>query len=392
MEENVIKKIVNTIILSSILVFVLIGCNFIFGKEINRNNVRTIDVTERQITYQELLNSFDNTQLLTEGSLSTFAGTKVINAELLKEFDEVSVEEYSNSLSGEVKYNFSYDKDKNVVTITAEYKNEFGEIQIDNIQGSAFINDNNEIDAVMNIDGEGILLSEMRESGMIANCGWFSRLVKKVVKVVVKTVVVSAIALATAAVVVATAAVAAPALVAVGIGVVGASAGAVLAGATAGAIFAMTVGQSALQAGTAIAQQLGESIELILDKTSKAVLEIVYKGMRFVMQLLTAEMIGTLAKNAYFIAMADASDGNMYYSPVAITRDFAVSIVNYNSAVSVYTFDDDKARSVAQEAGNNESPVWDRHHKPGYFDHYHRGDIPHDEAISHVFYGLPKYS
>ena len=33
----------------------------------------------------------------------------------------------------------------------------------------------------MNIDGEGILLSEMRDAGMIQNCGWFSRLIKAII-------------------------------------------------------------------------------------------------------------------------------------------------------------------------------------------------------------------
>ena len=65
----------------------------------------------------------------------------------------------------------------------------------------------------MNIDGEGVLLSEMRDAGMIENCGWFSNLIKSVVKIAVAAVVVAA----TAAVVVATAGAAAPALVAVGV-------------------------------------------------------------------------------------------------------------------------------------------------------------------------------
>ena len=57
-------------------------------------------------------------------------------------------------------------------------QNEAGEMEIDNITGVGFINENNEIDAVMNIDGEGILLSDTRNAGMIQNCGWFAKLVK----------------------------------------------------------------------------------------------------------------------------------------------------------------------------------------------------------------------
>lgn len=66
----------------------------------------------------------------------------------------------------------------------------------------------------MNIDGEGLLLSEMQDMGIIQNCGWFKKLFKKVVKVVA----VAAAVVAVAAVVVATVGSAAPAVVAVGIG------------------------------------------------------------------------------------------------------------------------------------------------------------------------------
>ena len=78
------------------------------------------------------------------------------------------------------------------------------------------INEKGNVDAVMNIDGEGLLLSEMQDMGIIQNCGWFKNLFKKVVKVVA----VAAAVVAVAAVVVATVGATAPAVVAVGAGVV----------------------------------------------------------------------------------------------------------------------------------------------------------------------------
>ncbi|MDD4276150.1 MAG: hypothetical protein PHO33_04140, partial [Clostridia bacterium] len=96
---------------------------------------------------------------------------------------------------------FSYDNETNVVTLSAELKNELGEIQIDTIAGTAFINEYGEIDALMDMDGEYALLSEMQNAGIIENCGWFSSLFKKIVVAVVVVVAVAAVA----AVVVATA-------------------------------------------------------------------------------------------------------------------------------------------------------------------------------------------
>ena len=41
---------------------------------------------------------------------------------------------------------------------------------VDTIEGKAFINDAGNIDAVLDLDGETILLSELQESGMLNNC------------------------------------------------------------------------------------------------------------------------------------------------------------------------------------------------------------------------------
>ena len=45
----------------------------------------------------------------------------------------------------------------------------------------------------MNVDGELILLSELSDKGMIENCGWFSKVLKKVAVAVVATVAVAAV-------------------------------------------------------------------------------------------------------------------------------------------------------------------------------------------------------
>ncbi len=71
-------------------------------------------------------------------------------------------------------------------------------LEIEEIYGAAFINDLGNIDAVMDLDGECILLSEMQDMGLIQNCGWFSNLFKKIVKVAVAVVAVAVVCVATA--------------------------------------------------------------------------------------------------------------------------------------------------------------------------------------------------
>ena len=236
-------------------------------------NVRTttIEVKRQAIDYQSVLDEFENAELETEGSLTTFVGYKSINLADLNGFDLVSETDVQENTEVSVKYNFSYDNETNIVTLSAELKDEFGEIQVDTLYGAAFINEYGEIDAVMNVDGEGILLSEMKDAGLIANCGWFSRLFKKVVTIVavaaIAVVTVTA-AVATAGAIVAAAAAAAPAVVAVSTGTMAmsaavstigsaAAAGFVAAGSTA---LATSAAAAATIAGVAIAGSIAETI------------------------------------------------------------------------------------------------------------------------------------
>ena len=160
---------------------------------------RTVELENSAIDYESILNEFENSTLKTEGSLTTFEGYKPIDASVLSEFDNLSSSEVEQVQDTYVKYNFSYDAETNVVTLSAESANGSGEIEVDEISGVAFFTANGEMDALLDVDGETILLSEMQDRGLIQNCGWFKRLFKKVVVAVVAVVVVSAVAAAVVA-------------------------------------------------------------------------------------------------------------------------------------------------------------------------------------------------
>ncbi|MDR3293033.1 MAG: hypothetical protein LBT20_02895, partial [Clostridiales bacterium] len=97
-----------------------------------------------------------------------------------------------------------------------------------------------------------------------------------------------------------------------------------------------------------------------------------------------------LAKEAYFLAFANPNDGKMYFCFAPITKPLSIEIMQFNhSEISVYTYHDYNARSIAQQAGQNFSPIHDFATKSGYFNHYHMGDRPHEVSYSHAFYGLP---
>ena len=190
------KKIKLSITIFAFLIAIVCGC---FNCLVVYNNAetisiqasRTIEVDINQINYQSVLDSFENSEIKTEGTLTTFEGCKTLDWSDFEEFDNVSEEDFQSSIGCQVKYNVTYDAETNVVTLSASMENE-DTLTIEDIYGSAFIDESGRLDAVMCLDGEYILLSEMQNLGLIQNCGWFSNLFKKIVKITVAVVSVAA--------------------------------------------------------------------------------------------------------------------------------------------------------------------------------------------------------
>lgn len=329
--------------LSLVLVLALVACLINYSNTTLQTRTTTIEISRQEIDYQSLLDEFDDGKLEQQGSLTTFEGYKSLNLADLEGIDLTSDSTLSENSEVNVKYNFSYDKETNIVTLSAELKDEFGEIQIDTLTGAAFINDYGEIDAVMNVDGEGILLSEMQDAGMIANCGWFSRLIKKIVKVVVVAV---AVGIAVAAVV-ATAGAAAPAVVAAGVGAIGTGASvagtAIAAGATAAAVTA-GVGLG-VAAGEAIVEAqdgsitIGNTYKIGKEEVDKNNLELFKKVAE------TATLAGLREySRVYHIAFVVSQKftegdvgynvGDLYISTASLTFDEALAVLHYAEIIN----------------------------------------------------------
>ena len=160
--------------------------------EVIQQQVRTIELNT-ETDYASILNEFENSELKTDGSLTTFVGYQTLSADLFAEFDNVSENDIEEVEGMQIKYDFSYDNETNIVTLSAKMVNGDA-IEIEEIYGSAFINDLGDIDAVMYFDGEYVLLSEMQDAGLIQNCGWFSSLFNKIFVAVVAVVTVAVVA------------------------------------------------------------------------------------------------------------------------------------------------------------------------------------------------------
>ncbi|MDR2266522.1 MAG: hypothetical protein LBE09_02900 [Christensenellaceae bacterium] len=105
---------------------------------------------------------------------------------------------------------------------------------------------------------------------------------------------------------------------------------------------------------------------------------------------MTGAIATNIAKDVSFIALANLKDGKMYYTSTTIDRHFAISIMNFNTNLSVYTFYGSNARGITQETSYHVSPVHDSATKTSYFAHYHLGNTPRDFAVAHAFYGTPR--
>ena len=342
-----------------------VGARF-FANAAVAPEMRTVVLQKGQTDYQSILDGFENAELTVEDNVADFVGYQTIDASLFKTIDKLSMADAEAVIGGNIKYHFTYDVETNVVTIEAAATLPDGTIVIDTISGVGFYNDAGEIDAVMNIDGEGILLSEMQNAGVIQNCGWFSKLIKAVAI----TVAVVAVVVAVAAVVVVTAGAAAPALVAAGVG----AASAAVAVTTATSIAATSLTVAMIAAGVAI--------------TAHAI-DVSFQGVNYRLEDF-ANMAKQLIIGFYYLA-ATTKDGGLLVSPVRLPT-IAVAAAALSAGMSVYSPDLLEAREVAKIAGGGVEPKHEYRHRPGYFNHYHAWNITCNEYAhggSHAFYGVP---
>ncbi len=233
---------------------------------------------------------------------------------------------------------------------------------MEELSGVGFINRNNEIDVVINVENESVLLSEMRASGVIENCGWFSKLIKRVVKFAIVSTTVAVVAAATGGIAVATAGLACPALIGAGVGVTvtaGSTIGRAIAGTSAGILFASRIGMAAVKAGTAIAEVVGEGIEQVVDKISNDVLALRWQGVEYAFMRLTVVICNSIKYGGYRITLINSNESCIrIISSTAIPYAAAVAFlrvaktlteINYNikSYYSLYHYSQDVAYAVA---------------------------------------------
>lgn len=181
------------IMLSCVIMFTMIAVNmYMYMASVSSSSaaVRTVDISRASLDAQSVFDEFENYAITNDGSTAYFEGYKTFNDKELREIDYIVNDKLEEQTSCIFKYNVSYDAESNIVTIKVEAQEDYGDTDVCEIKGTAFVNTDGEIDAIMDMDGETILLSELRQAGLINNCGWLSRLIKAVVAIISPVVAV----------------------------------------------------------------------------------------------------------------------------------------------------------------------------------------------------------
>lgn len=223
---KVITSII-ALILSAVLLFVAVAVNNNTGKT---NVMRTISLSESNVEYATFFNEFEDAELIIdeENNSLKFSGTQTLSTDILSGIDLISSTD--NEEGVDIRYIFDYNADNNEFYLSVIADTEDGVI-IDDWYGVPFVTEDSQIDIAFATDDGIIYLSDLEESGILENCGWFSKLLKGIA---IAVAVVAAIAVVAAVVVVA-----APAVTA--------------AATTVGTAVAVGGGTAALTGGTATA-------------------------------------------------------------------------------------------------------------------------------------------
>lgn len=190
------KRAINAIITFSLVLVLLLSPVFIQGlnTKISSENesmqTRTVSVDDKVIDIDCLFNEYDDVMLEADGSMTTFEGNQTIKLSELEELDKVSKAEVGDE---EIKlhYNYAFDYATDMVTLSVVMieETENGtttEVVVDIIQGKAFVNNDGNIDAELDLDGEVILLSQLQDMGLLNECGWFKNQFRKIANAVQK--------------------------------------------------------------------------------------------------------------------------------------------------------------------------------------------------------------
>ena len=150
---------------------------------------RTITITQNVVDYTSTFKEFDNPYLLITEKKGLFCGDKTFNYSDFASLDLISEQNIDDDIN--VHYEAVINRTTNEVSLKATLQN--GNEKYEEILfGEAFINKKGDPDAILNVEEQQILLSDLQDISYVENCGWLSKIITTVVTTVVVCAAVAA--------------------------------------------------------------------------------------------------------------------------------------------------------------------------------------------------------
>lgn len=138
--------------------------------------VRTVDISRASLDAQSVFAEFENVELETQGSKVSFSGTKAMDLSSLSEIDLIALDETFGENFKDVTYNLSVDSETSELEFSISLLTENNEIVTDTLNGIVITSETGKADALVFIEGETVLLSELCGENVLDNVGFFKSL------------------------------------------------------------------------------------------------------------------------------------------------------------------------------------------------------------------------
>lgn len=172
------KKILRSICTLICVLLITVCLTSAFSTKDNNNSipVRDVQLVDKTNIVNSNFQKFDNYELNLDDGIVDFVGYDTILLSDLYEIDLVSQNSNETILT---RYNCSFDYDNGIVSLSVCLVSDEEITIIDTIYGVIVMDLANQFDVIFDCgDGTTLLLSELKEAGMIDNCGFFSNLKK----------------------------------------------------------------------------------------------------------------------------------------------------------------------------------------------------------------------
>lgn len=138
--------------------------------------VRDVELSCQSLEVDSSFKEFEDYELQIDEQCVNFIGYNDISLSELEELDLISSDDISDNTT--TKYTCMYDYENGIVSLSVSLVSNEEISIIDTMYGVIIMDEEENFDVVFDCEGETLLLSELEESGVLENCGFWSKLKK----------------------------------------------------------------------------------------------------------------------------------------------------------------------------------------------------------------------